>query len=161
MRKDREFLRDQTAVVEEFTSLPVLSVVMIGLTLFFVLIAQCYTAFEQQNFELNQVEKARYLSNKLISPASPFIINSGLIDRDRLDSSEGKKYINSLQKSFGHSSINFSVLIRYNDDVISIPDVPPDNSQFQVGYTAYHGLYIDDFHVVPCSITVIIWSDRI
>ena len=80
MRKERLIIRDQTAVAEEFTSLPVIMVIVIGLTLFFLLIAQSYHVYEQTTAQIKQIEKAKYLANKLVSPNNYFINSGGMID---------------------------------------------------------------------------------
>jgi hypothetical protein len=159
MRKENKLLHDQSAVAEEFTALPTLSVIMIGFTIFFILIAQAYQAYEQHQTRFEYIEKAKYLSNKLISPTTPFIQTGGLLNPNVLNSSIGRAYITSLQETLSLSSINFSIAIRYDENIMYIPDSPSHLANDRFGYSSYQPLIIDSFHIRPGILTVIVWGE--
>ena len=76
----KAFLKDENAVSEEFTSLPALSVVMIGFTLFILLIANTYMAYEQRIDSLEKYQTGYFIATKLTNPDCYFIKEGGIVD---------------------------------------------------------------------------------
>lgn len=84
--KLKKIISNKKAISEEFTALPSLSVVMIGFTIFFLLVANTYNAYENRIESLEKYKTADFIATKLTNPDCFFIEEGGIINIDSLES---------------------------------------------------------------------------
>lgn len=155
----RDFLNNERAVSEEFTSLPALSVVMIGFTLFFVLFANVYTSYSLRVESIEKYQTANFLFAKLIHPDSLFIRPGGSISFPLLRSGEGAAYLQSLRDNYRPAGVNFTVRVRWDASSYDFPEPFLDARGDRVAVSASASIYLNEARTVPGTLTIITWSD--
>ena len=152
------FIRNEKAVSEEFTSLPALSVVIIGFTLFFVLLANVYISYGLRVESIEKYQTADFIASKLTNPDSFFIKEGGLVDLPMLHTNEGKSRLNSTREKYKASSVDFIVRITcdgFNED---FPEDLPNNVGDRVAVSRNIGVYLNEAQTVAGKLTIILWS---
>jgi len=157
----RSFIGDEKAVSEEFTSLPALSVVMIGFTLFFVLLANVYTSYGIRVESIGKYQTADLIATKLTNPDCFFIREGKLADLPELHKDESDDKLNSIREEYRASSVNFIVRVSWWDgNEVKSEDFPedlPDDIGDRVAVSRDVGVYLNEAQTSPGKITVILW----
>ena len=154
----KRFIKNEEAVSEEFTSLPVLSVVMIGFTLFILLIAHTYTAYEQRIDSLEKYQTAYFIATKLTNPDCYFIKEGGIVDLPLLRTDIDT--LNLLRDEYKTSGVNFIVRISWEDVSEDFPEPLPDGIGDRVATSKNVGIYLNEAQTTPGKLTIIMWSER-
>ena len=155
----RRFIKDENAISEEFTSLPALSIVMIGFAIFIILIANTYTAYNTRIESLDKYQTADFIVTKLTNPDSFIIKEGGVIDFELLKNSDSE--INELRDKYRDSGIDFIIRVRYEGTTEDIPFNADDllsNAGDRVAVTKCVGVYLNYAQTKPGKLTVIAWS---
>ena len=152
------FIRNEKAVSEEFTSLPALSVVMIGFTLFFVLLANVYTSYGLKVESIEKYQTADFIAAKLTNPDSFFIKDGGLVNLPMLRTSEGKSRFNATREEYKASGVDFVVRASWYDCSEDFPEKLPDDTGDRVAVSRSVGIYLNEAQTAPGKLTVILWS---
>ena len=155
----RELIKDENAVSEEFTSLPALSVVMIGFAIFILLIANTYSAYTTRVDSLNKYQTADFIATKLTNPDSFIIKEGGIINLPLLKNSEVE--VNQLRDKYRASGIDFVIIVSYEGTSTKLPnnaDVLLSNTINRVAITKNIGVYLNSAQTKPGSLTIITWS---
>jgi len=152
------FIRNEKAVSEEFTSLPALSVVIIGFTLFFVLLANVYTSYGLRVESVEKYQTADYIANKLTNPDCFFIKEGGLLDLSILHTNEGKSRLNSTREEYRTSSVDFIVRVTYDGFTMDFPEDLPNNIGNRVAVSRNIGVYLNEAQTAPGKLTIILWN---
>jgi hypothetical protein len=153
----RCFLTNEQAISEEFTTLPALSIVMIGFTLFIILLVQTHTAYETRIDLLENYQTADQIAYKLMNPDCYFIREGGLIDLSVLQNN-----IESLQvicEQYQKSGVTFFLRLRWNNIVEDYPSPLPSASINRIAISKNVGVYLSDAQTVPGTLTIIIWRN--
>jgi len=151
--KVRSFWANKHGVSEEFTSLPALSVVMIGFSLFLILLAQTYTAYQDRMTQVQYYQIAEGLIGKCTNPDSPFMRN-GLVDVSLLSNTTN---VVRLQEEYRLSNISFILRLRYLDVDNDFPESPPSLVPHRVAVSKELGVYLNDAQTTPGTLTLILW----
>ena len=155
----RGFIRNETAVSEEFTALPSLSVVMIGFTLFFVLLANVYVSYELRVESLEKYQTADFIAGKLTNPDCQFIKTGGAVDLPLLRSDSGKSNLSSLREEYKASGVNFTVRVSWEETYEDFPEALPTNTiGDRIAVSRTIGVYLNEAQTMPGKLTVITWS---
>jgi hypothetical protein len=154
----RGFIRDETAVSEEFTALPSLSVVMIGFTLFFVLLANVYVSYELRVESLEKYQTADFIAGKLTNPDCQFIKTGGAVNLPLLRSDIGKLNLSSLREEYKASGVNFTVRVSWEGIYEDFPEVLPITIGDRIAVSRIVGVYLNEAQTMPGKLTVITWS---
>jgi len=154
--KVRAFVHDERAVSEEFTTLPALSVVMIGFTLFIVLLAQTYTAYEERIDRLQRYHTADTLALKLTNPDCYFIKEGGLIDIQILQ--DDTQSLERIRNEYQKSGITFILRLRWTNTSEDFPEELPSITGNRVAVSKDVGIYLNEAQTVPGTLTIILWS---
>ena len=158
----RSFIGDEKAVSEEFTSLPALSVVMIGFTLFFVLLANVYTSYGIRVESIGKYQTADLIATKLTNPDCFFIREGKLANLPELRKDGSNDKLNSIREEYRASSVNFIVRVSWWDgNEVKSEDFPedlPDDIGDRVAVSRDVGVYLNEAQTSPGKITVILWS---
>jgi len=157
--KFRKFIKDENAISEEFTSLPALSIVMIGFAIFILLVSNTYTAYNTRINSLDKYQTADFIVTKLTNPDSFLIKEGGVIDLPNFKNSEPE--INKLREKYKSSGIDFVIIVQYENKNFKQPsntDNLLSNAGDRVAVTKNVGVYINTAQTKPGSITIITWS---
>jgi len=157
----RRFVKDENAISEEFTTLPALSVVMIGFALFIVLIFYTYDAYNTRIDSLEKYQTADFIATKLTNPDCFFIKEGGVINLPVLENKAvSDEKLNSMRSDYEASNINFSVCISWEGVTKYYPeDSLPTDIGDRVAATKDVGIYLNDAQTKPGKLTIITWSE--
>mgnify|MGYP006283111179 FL=1 len=156
--KTRRLIKNKEAVSEEFTALPALSVVMIGFTLFFLLIANTYNSYEDRIEILEKYKTADFIATKLTNPDCFFIKEGGVVDTKLLTSDRGKNELNFIRDEYNKSGFDFIIRISCGQDKQDFPETVPTDTKDKVAVTKEIGVYLNEAQTKPGKLTVILWS---
>jgi hypothetical protein len=149
----QSFWANEHGISEEYTSLPALSVVMIGFSLFLVLLAHTYTAYQDRMMQVQYYQIAEGLIGKCTNPDSPFMRN-GLVDVSLLSNSSN---IMRLRDEYRLSNISFIFRLRYLDVDNDFPEPSPSMTPHRVAAAKELGVYLNDAQTTPGTLTIILW----
>lgn len=155
----RRFIKDENAISEEFTSLPALSIVMIGFAIFIILIANTYATYTTRIESLDKYQTADFIVTKLTNPDSFLIKEGGIVDLPLLKNSDTE--INQLRSKYRASGVDFIIRISYEDTVVKLPSNADDllsNAGDRVAVTKHVGIYLNQAQTKPGRLTIIAWS---
>jgi hypothetical protein len=149
------FVRDEQAVSEEFTSLPALSVVMIGFSLFLLLLAQTYTAYETRVEHLQEYQTANQIMNTFLSPDSSFIRQGNLIDIPLVEADTTT--IKQLCDDYQKSNIFFILRLHWDNITKDLPQSSFPKSSHRIALSKDIGMYLNEAQTVPGTLTIMLW----
>jgi len=153
----RSFFNDDFAVSEEFTSLPTLSIVMIGFALFLVLLAQTYLTHGERMNQLDDYQTADRIVRKLTNPDCCFMRPGGLIDVSVLR--QDTSMLQRMNEQYNHSGVRFLLRLRYDNIEEDFPSSNNLSAPYRIAVTRQAGIYLSDAQTVPGSLTIILWRD--
>lgn len=154
----KKFIHDEKAVSEEFTSLPALSVVMIGFTLFFVLLATVYTAYGVRVESLEKYQTADFIATKLTNPDCYLMREGGVVDLPLLNSDDGKSALYLIRDEYKTAGVNFTLRISWDNTYEDFPENLPDYIGDRVAVSKSVGIYLNEVQIVPGKLTIIMWN---
>ncbi|RLF50246.1 MAG: hypothetical protein DRN24_06845 [Thermoplasmata archaeon] len=154
----KDFIEDENAVSEEFTTLPALSIVMIGFTLFILLIANTYTAYDVRIDNLEKYQTADFIATKLTNPDCFFIREGGIVDLPLLKKTESKEKLNSIREEYQRDHVDFIVRISWGSTYLDFPENLPTNVRARVAVSKDVGVYLNEAQTKPGKLTIIMWS---
>jgi hypothetical protein len=154
--KIRSFLVDERGVSEEFTVLPALSIVMIGLALFIVLLAQTYTTYGERIERLQNYQTADGIIQKLTNPDCYFIREGGLIDLYTLQNDTGS--LQSICAQYQKSRITFLLRLRWNNLTQDFPETPPMMPLNRVAVSKEVSIYLNEAQTIPGTLSILLWG---
>lgn len=154
MRK-RFFLRNEQAVSEEFTVIPALSIVMVGLAIFIVLLAQTYNAHADRVKQLQNYQTANGLLQKLTNPGCYFIKPGGLLDLSCLENDNlSFQQIYQQYQMIGYA---FYLQIRWNGQLKTLPESIKPQLLNCIAVSQEIGVYLNAAQTVPGTLTLVLW----
>jgi len=154
----RSLIKDTKAISEEFTSLPALSVVMIGFTLFILLIANVYSSYALKVSSLDKYQTADFISTKLTNPDCYFIKEGGLVDLLALKTPTSNAILNSMREQYKRSDFDFIIRVSWGSYSVDFPEDPVYNVGDRVAVSKDIGVYLNEAQTVPGKLTIILWS---
>lgn len=158
----RDIVNNNEAISEEFTSLPALSIVMIGFSVFLLLMANTYSAYVSRIESLDKYQAANFLKTKLTNPDCFFIKEGGLVDLSTLDdTSTSDTKINELRKKYRGQGIDFILQVSYQDIQKRYPSNADGlliQSGDRVASSKSIGIYINPAQTFAGQLTVITWE---
>jgi hypothetical protein len=148
----QSFWVNKQAVSEEFTSLPALSVVMLGFSLVLIMLAHTYTAYQERVTQTQEYQLAETILGKCTNPNSPLMRNN-LLDMSVM---ADPTIIQKLQAPYFLSNISFILRLHYFNSDHDFPEPPPLTSH-RVAVAEEIGVYLNDAQTVPGTLTLILW----
>ena len=156
------FRKDNNAISEEFTALPALSVVLIGFTLFVILIANTYGAYESRIESLEKYQTADFIATKLTNPDCFFINGDKTVNLPLLENSGDK--LNESRDQYRVSGFDFIVRIDWTGNPNG-PEDFPEKLEKTLGNNVDHiaisrdvGVYLNPANTSIGKLTIILWS---
>lgn len=156
--KLKKIISNKKAISEEFTTLPALSVVMIGFTIFFLLVANTYNAYENRIESLEKYKTADFIATKLTNPDCFFIKEGGIVNIDLLENDESKQKLNSLKDEYRSSGFDFILRISWGSNQKDFPDELPIDISDRIAVSKNIGVYLNEAQTKPGKLTIILWS---
>ena len=151
------FINNKQAVSEQFTSLPALSIVMLGITLFILLVTQTYTASTHRITNLEKYTIGQHIADKLTNPLSPFIRTGTIIDIGIYNSTVTYQYLQQLYQHYLKKNINFTIRLSTHNFTTYFPYTVPVNATTYVAVSKPIGFYLNEAVITPGRLTVILW----
>ena len=140
-KKLRPITNNNKAISEEFTSLPALSVVMIGFTLFLLLMANTYNAYETRVESLEKYKTAEFIATKLTNPDCFFIKEGGIVNIESLETAESKQKLNNLRDEYRTSGFDFIIRINWDTNFQDFPESLPFYVEDRAAVSKEIGIY--------------------
>ena len=153
----KRFISNDSAVSEEFTALPTLTVVMIGFTLFSVLIAQAYGAYIDRQESVDVFQEAIDILDALLSPNSPLLFKSGVIDVSVF-------YDNDLRQSealeYFQSDFEGAILLSFENSSLSVPSDWQTTQSNRISASKNVAVMLNEVETVPGILSVVVWRNE-
>jgi len=153
-RAHRLLSSNEDAVSEEYTALPALCTVVIGLSLFFLLLAHAYTTSQAQSETIRTYHSAELLAEKLLDPANAFILPGGILDLASF--TDAGEPLDRLRQEYSPSGFDFLFRLTYDGGAVTLPP----NATIPQEYVATSrdlGIALSDAQTVPGRLTVLLW----
>ena len=152
----RRLVRDNSAVCEEFTAIPALIIISIGLTLFLIILSSAEESYDMQKESINVYQTANFLLMDILDPNTPIMREKGVINYPFLNSIDGRNYLESIRRQ--SNGINFSLLLSFDDRNQFYPSKPYNGDRIAVSQPI--AVYLNEVETIPGRITIIIWRER-
>ncbi len=156
--KLKPIISNNKAVSEEFTTLPALSVVMIGFTIFLLLTANTYNSYENRVESLEKYKTADFIATKITNPDCFFISEGRIINVDLLESIRGKQRLKSLKEEYTSSGFDFIVRLSWSSKQRDFPEKLPTDIKDRIAVSKDIGIYLNQAQTKPGKLTIILWS---
>ncbi len=159
----RNFINNEKAVSEEFTTLPALTIVVIGFTIFILLISNLYSTYNNRVNSLDKYQVASFISSKITNPDCFFMMEGGIVNLPLFDSSDPKDSDIKIQKmrdDIISSGFNFSIHISWENKEKYFPeDTLKNNIGNRVAVSKVVSIFLNEAQTKPGKLTVIMWGE--
>ena len=159
----RKIIKDENAISEEFTALPALSVVMIGFTIFVILISNTYSAYNVKIDNLEKYQIADFIATKLTNPDCYFMMEGGVVNLPLLDSSNpalSDDKLNAMRKQYNTAGVNFSINVNWEGGIAKF--FPENSLPLDIGdrvaVSKTISVFLNEAQTKPGKLTIITWS---
>ena len=153
----RFFLENDAAVSEEFTVLPALSIVMIGFSIFTLLLAQTYIVTMDNLERLQHYQTADRILQRITNSESVFISQGGCINLQTLQSDNG--FLEEICKEYKRSGICFLLRLAYNNYSMDFPKTPPERPVQCTAVSKEVPIYLNEAQTIPGRLSIVLWRD--
>ncbi len=157
----RSFYHNDAAVSEEFTALPAIAVVMIGFTLFILLVANVYQAYEERIDSIQKYQTADFIATKLTNKDSPFIQSAGIIQYMNFKNFQNEPTWNELQKKYKSAGIGFMLKLTWDTGFLEVKPSSSFNLATignRVAVSRDISIQLNPAETVPGKLTIITWK---
>jgi hypothetical protein len=156
-RKLRYFYANEEAVSEEFTTLPVLSVVMIGFALFLILLSHTFLSYEERMEQLSDYQTADTIVRTLTNPDCYFIREGGLADIGVLR--QDTSTLQSICEQWRQSGVRFLLQIHWDNSTEEFPAPCNLTASHRIAISRPVSVFLSVAQTVPGILTLILWRD--
>ncbi len=158
----KTFQNNNEAISESFTVLPALAMVLIGFTIFSIIIASAYTTFDYQHDIINKFDGAQDILEKISSPNSPVTEDGSLFKLKDFNSIEAKELFHQLLNKYQCYGYNFTIKLTFENRIYWIFNPQSSDIILTNTYacTKIVSIAINDIQIVPGSLTVIFWIQQ-
>jgi len=155
----KPLLNNNEAISESFTVIPALAMVLIGFTIFSIIIASAYTTFDYHHDIINKFDGAQDILEKISSPNSPVTEDGSLFKLKDFNSIEAKEFFNQLLNKYQCYGYNFTIKLTFENRIYWIFNPQSSDIILTNTYacTKIVSIVINDIQIVPGSLTVIFW----
>ncbi len=148
---------DEQAVCEEFTFLPALVVVVIGFTLFLLILSSTEENHQNQINSIDNYNKIIFIKYRLLSLDTP-LMDNGAINYSYLISGRGLSHLEELRREISRYNLNFSLHLTFNDQGFYIPSKPLESERIAISQPV--AVKTNDVEVSAGRLTIILWEDK-
>ena len=153
----RNLQKNTNAISEEFTVIPSLTVVLIGIILSFILFGTTISSYQEQTEFADNLTTTENIFQKITNPSNPFITNFGIIDYSNMFSNDSIIYFHSIQKSLLKNRLNCSLYVSSENFSFWYPN-KPNSYKESSAVTHPIGLSINEIEIIDAKLTIIIWN---
>ena len=159
-KQRKPITHDTNAISETFTVLPALAMVLIGFTIFSIIIATAYTTFDTKNDYVNMVEWSDQILEKISSPNACFTTDGNTINYLVFSSNQSKQYIEKVKSQFAPYQLCFSVKLSFEQVEIWLPQPISNNHSIDNQYASSKqvSVQINEIKTHPGTLTVVLWQ---
>jgi len=154
--RKRYLLKNEEAVSEEFTVLPAMSVVMMGLALFIILLAQTYMVYADRIDRLQRYQTADGFLQRFTNPDCFFIREGGLVNLSLL-----KKDNNTLRHFFDNytkGGFCYLLLLQWDNQSLVFSEFMAPNPGNRIAMSKEIGIYLNEAQTIPGTLTILLWK---
>lgn len=155
------FFNDERGIIEPYSELPAMALAVIGFIVFFAVLAQTYTTYQEKFFIAGHFQDASNLAGKLgidssLTGTRPGIIDSGKLETLKNDPDE------IINKYGSYYNFRFKVESNSKDRAYNIVIQKHDSGESKAGISASIPVTIgiNDVEEIPGTLTVRIWSKK-
>lgn len=163
IKSKRIFIKNQDAISEEFTTLPALTIVIIGFTLFILLISNVYSTYNNRVNSLDKYQIASFISSKVTNPDCYFMMEGGVVNLPLLDSadpSNSDEKLQDMREELKASGVNFSIQVSWDGKEKYFPeDDLKSGIGEKVAVSKTVSVFLNEAQTMPGKLTVIIWGE--
>jgi hypothetical protein len=134
--------------------------VLIGFTIFSILIASAYTSFDNKQETIDMFELSEKILRKVSSPNAVFTFDGNKINLPSFTSDQATNYIKDLQDSFSPHGFIFVLKLSCEDTIVWLPDPPPEPSSNENRYASSKHISVktNEVSILPGKITIVFWQ---
>ncbi|HWR26384.1 MAG TPA: hypothetical protein VN316_00750 [candidate division Zixibacteria bacterium] len=153
------FINDENGVIEPYADLTAMALAVAGFIIFFAIVAQAYTSYQQKAFIAEHYQDAAALAEKL-SRDSALTVSShpDMIDAGRVEEISGDPQ--EMMKKYG-GYYDFLLKVEANSDVrdysVIIKDPRDTESNTGISASIPVTVRINEVQEIPGTLTVKIW----
>jgi hypothetical protein len=150
------------AISETFTVLPSLAMILIGFTIFSIVIATAYTTFDTKQTYIDKFEISDMVLEKICSPNAVFTDDSNLINVKTFNSEKSKDYISQLQDTYELYSYSLAVKVAYKNTECWVPaPISPEKIGVDIFASSKQvSVVLNEVTTIPGRMTVFIWIEQ-
>ncbi len=156
----KPFRKDDEAISESFTVLPALAMVLIGLTIFSIILTTAYTSYDYHHDIIDKFNGSKEILNKISSPNTPVTEDGSVFKLKDFYSKEASDFFNQLLIEYKLYGYNFTIKLKNKDKVFWNFNTQYSDNLLSNTYacTKTVSIAINELQIVPGSLTVIFWN---
>lgn len=137
--------------------------ILIGFTIFSIIIATAYTTFDNKQDRESNFKQADFILEKICSPNAIFTFEGNTINLQTFTSNESENYIQRIQQSFVKYDYSFAVKLSYDHNSHWLPQTPSQEISQTNTYASSKqvSVKINEVTTTPGRVTVIFWKNGI
>jgi len=151
------FLKDNTAISEEFTVIPALCIVMVGFALFVALMSQTYITFTDHMNRLQNYQTADRILQRLTRSDCFFVKEAGLIDIQVL--LNDTLSLQTILEQYKKSGIVFFLRFSWDNRTMVFPETLVRGSFRYTAVSKEIALFLNEAQTTPGALTVFLWEE--
>lgn len=134
--------------------------VLIGFTIFSILITSAYTSFENKQETIDMFELSEKILRKVSSPNAVFTFDGNKINLPSFTSDQATSYIQDIQDSFSPYGFIFVLKLSCEDTIVWLPEPPPEHPFNENRYASskHVSVKINEVSILPGKITIVFWQ---
>lgn len=156
----KPFQKDEKAISESFTVLPALAMVLIGLTIFSIILTTAYTTYDYHHDIIDKFNGSEEILNKISSPNTPVTEDGSVFILKNFYSKESMDFFNQLLNEYKFYGYNFTIKLKNKDIVFwnFNPQYSDNLLTNTYASTKTVSIAINELQIVPGCLTVIFWN---
>lgn len=152
-------INDEKGVIEPYTELPAMALAVVGFIVFFAILTQAYTTYEEKSFLSGHYQDAANLAQKLGRDSALTGGYPGIIDLQKIEKLDHEEIF---QKYGSYYNFIFKVDSISENRAYSMVIRDPDHDENTIGISASIPVTvkINDVEEQPGTLTVKIWRKQ-
>lgn len=152
-------VKDERGVIEPYTELPAMALAVVGFIVFFAILTQAYTTYEEKSFLAGHYQDAANLARKLGGDSALTGGRPGIIDSQRLEKLDPEEIFHEYGSYY---DFMFKVDSISENKAYNILIRDPDNVESGIGISASIPVTVrfNDVEEQPGTLTVKIWRKK-
>lgn len=160
-RRLKKLTKNDLAISESFTLFPSLAMVLVGFTIFSIIIVSAYTTFDNKQDTIDMFELSESVLRKVSSPTAIFTVDANHIDLQMFTSDQASLYIQDLQHLFIPYDFYFVLKLTCDDTIAWSPEPAPEPVSMINRYASSKHVSVrtNEVTTIPGVLTIVFWKD--